>query len=81
MGFPTFVCAAIAVSHLNGDSVILQDVEQSSDSNVTAAGMLVGVALMSMSIEGVITAMRFCTKSCVIAIVVSFMYYPLQQCR
>ena len=71
MGFPTFVCAATAVNHLNDDALILQDVEQSRDNNVTAAGMVVGVALVSMSIEGVITAMRFCRRNHVIAIVVS----------
>lgn len=75
MGFPTFVCAATAVNHLNGDALILQDVEQSRDNNVTAAWMVVGVALVSMSIEGVITAMRFCTKSRVIATVVSINIY------
>ena len=59
MGFPTFVCAATAINHLNDDALILQDVEQSRDNNVTAAWMVVGVALVSILIEGVITAMRF----------------------
>ena len=71
LGFPTFVSAATAINHLNNDAIGLRDVEQSRDNTVTAAGMVVGVALMSMSIEGVITAMRFCTNSDAIAFVVS----------
>ena len=74
MGFPTFVCAATAVNHLNGDAVILRDVEQSRDNTVTAAGMVVGVSLVSMLIEGVITVMRLC-RSCMIATVVSINLY------
>ena len=75
MGIPTIVCAAIAVNHLNGDAIILRDVEQSRDNTVTAAGMVVGVALVSMLIEGVITVMRLCRRSCVIATVVSINLY------
>ena len=76
MGFPTFVCAAIAVSHLNDDALILRDVEQSRDNNITATGMVVGVALVSMLIEGVITAMCFCRRNrVVIATVVSINFY------
>ena len=71
MGIPTIVCAAIAVIRLNSDAIILRDVEQSRDNTVTAAGMVVGVALVSMLIEGVITVMRFCRRNCVIATVVS----------
>lgn len=63
--------AATAINHLNDDSVILRSVEVSRDITVTAAGMVVGVALVSMSIEGVITAMRFFTNSDAIAFVVS----------
>ena len=75
MGFPTFVCAAIAVSHLNDDALILRGVEQSRDNNVTATGMVVGVALVSMLIEGVITAMCFCRRNrVVIATVVSIKF-------
>ena len=69
------MCAAIAVNHLNGDALILRDVEQSRDNNVTAAWMVVGVALVSMFIEGVITAIRFCRRSRVIATVVSINLY------
>lgn len=71
MGLPTIVCAAIAVIHLNSDVIIFRDVEQSRDNSVTAAGMILGVALVSMLIEGVITAMRLCTKGGVIGFVVS----------
>ena len=45
--------------------------EQSRDNTVIAAGMVVGVALVSMLIEGVITVMRFFTKCDVIALLVS----------
>ena len=75
MAIPTIVCAAIAVDHLNGDAIILRDVEQSRDNTVTAAGMVLGVALVSMLIESVITAMRFCRRSRVIATVVSINLY------
>ena len=70
------MCAATAVSHLNDDALILRDMEQSRDNNVTAAGMVVGVALVSMLIEGVITAMCFCRRNrVVIATVVSINFY------
>ena len=79
MGFPTFVCAATAINHLNDDALILRDVEQSRDNNVTAAWMVVGVALVSMLIEGVITAMRFCRRNrVVIATVVSINFYSCE---
>ena len=45
--------------------------EQSRDKTITAAGMVVGVALVSMLIEGVITLMRFCAKVGVNALLVS----------
>lgn len=45
--------------------------EQSRDKTITAAGMVVGVALVSTLIEGVITVMRFCAKVDVIALLVS----------
>ena len=69
--FSTFVSAATAINHLNDDAVSLRYVEQTRDNTVTAAGMVVGVALVSMLIEGVITAMRCCTNSGVVAFVVS----------
>ena len=75
LGLPTFVCAAVAVGNLNANATNLRDVEQSRDNTVTAAGMLVGVALVSMLIEGVMTAMCFCTKGGVIAFVVSYTEY------
>ena len=79
MGFPTFVCAATAINHLNDDAISLRDVEQSRDDNVTAAWMVVGVALVSMLIEGVITAMRYRRRNCVvIATVVSINFYSCE---
>ena len=65
------MCAAVAVSNLNANATNLRDVEDSRDQSVTTAGMVVGVALVSMLIEGVITAMHFYTKDGVIAFVVS----------
>ena len=77
MGLPTIVCAAIAVIHLNSDVIIFRDVEQSRDNSVTAAGMILGVALVSMLIEGVITVMRLFRRGRVIATVVSINLYSI----
>ena len=71
LGLPTFVCAAVAASNLNANANNLRDVEDSRDRSVAAAGMFIGVALVSMLVEGAITAMRFCTKGGVIGFVVS----------
>ena len=71
LGLPTFVCAAVAASNLNANANNLRDVEDSRDRSVAAAGKFVGVALVSMLVEGAITAMRFCTKGGVIGFVVS----------
>ena len=75
------MCAAVAVSNLNANATNLRNVEDSRDQSVTTAGMVVGVALVSMLIEGVITAMRFCTKGGVIAFVVSQSQSRQSDCR
>ena len=81
LGLPTFVCAAVAVSNLNANATNLRDVEDSRDQSVATAGMVLGVALVSMLIEGVITAMRLCTKGGVIAFVVSQSQSRQLDCR
>ena len=73
------MCAAVAVSNLNATATNL--VEDSRDQSVTTAGMVLGVALVSMLIEGVITAMRLCTKGGVIAFVVSQSQSKQLDCR
>lgn len=71
LGFGTFLCATVAVSNLNADAVNFQDVEHLRDKSVATAGTVLGVALVKMLTEGVICAMRFCTKGGSIAFFVS----------
>lgn len=71
LGFCTFLCAVVAVTNLNADAVTFQDVEQLRDRSVATAGIVLGVALVKMLTEGVICAMRFCTKGGSIAFFVS----------
>lgn len=75
LGFCTFLCAAVAVSNLNANAITFEDVEQLRDRSVATAGILLGVALGSMLTEGVICAMRFCTKGGSIAFFVSGLIY------
>ena len=75
------MCAAVAVSNVNATATYLRDVEDSRDQSVTTAGMVVGVALVSMLIEGVITVMRLCTKGGVIGFVVSQNQSRQLECR
>jgi len=58
LGFPTFVCAAVAVNHLNLDAIHLRHVENSRDNTVSAAGIVVFMGLLTMLIECVIVFVR-----------------------
>jgi len=63
MSFAAFVCAATAVNNLNADAIIsLRDVEQSRDKAVTGAGTVVFIALLTILMESVVIALRFCTE-------------------
>lgn len=70
MGFISMVCAATAIGNLNADSISLRDVEQSRHNTVVGAGMVVGMALLTMLVEIVIIVLRFCTKGVWNAVVV-----------
>ena len=69
-GFVTFVCAATAVNNLNADAISLRDVEQSRDSAVAGAGIVVFMALLAILMESVIIVLRFCTDGVWNAVVV-----------
>ena len=71
LGFPTFVCAAVAVNHLNSDAIHLRHVEDSRDNTVSAAGVVVFLGLLTMLIEGVIVLLRLVNEEAVNAFVVS----------
>jgi len=71
LGFPTFVCAAVAVNHLNSDAIHLRHVEDSRDNTVSAAGIVVFLGLLTMLLECVIVLLRFVIKIPVNTFVVS----------
>ena len=71
LGFPTFVCAAVAVNHLNSDAIHLRHVEDSRDNTVSAAGIVVFLGLLTMLLECVIVLLRFVIKVPVNTFVVS----------
>ena len=71
LGFPTFVCAAVAVNHLNSDAIHLRNVEDLRDNTVSAAGIVVFLGLLTMLLECVIVLLRFVTKVAVNTFVVS----------
>ena len=71
LGFPTFVCAATAVSSLNTNAVSLLGVEEARDNTVSIAGTVVFLGLLTMLLEGVIVLLRFATTGAFNAIVVS----------
>lgn len=70
LGTIAIVCAATAVSNLNADAVNLRDVEQSRHNAIVGAGIVVGVALLTMLMESVIIVLRFSTKGIWNAVVV-----------
>ena len=70
MGLAAFICAATAVNKLNTDVINLRDVEQLRDTTLTGAGMVVGVTLLTILMEGVIIVLRFCTDGVWNALVV-----------
>ena len=65
LGFPTFVCAATAVSHLNLNAIHLRHVEDSRDNTVSAAGIVVFLGLLTMLMECVIVLLRLVNKGAV----------------
>ena len=71
LGFPTFVCAAVAVNHLNSDAIHLRHVEDLRDNTVSAAGIVVFLGLLTMLLECVVVLLRFVTKVAVNTFVVS----------
>ena len=71
LGFPTFVCAAVAVNHLNSDAIHLRHVEDSRDNTVSAAGIVVFLGLLTMLLECVIVLLSFVIKVPVNTFVVS----------
>ena len=64
------MCAANAVNKLNADAISLMGMEPSRDEAVAGAGMVVGVALLTMLMESVIIVLRFCTEGVWNAVVV-----------
>ena len=84
LGFPTFVCAATAVSNLNSNETSLRYVEDSRDRTVSAAGIVIFLGLLTMLLEYVILSLRLVTEKSLNVFVVSifsdkFMYESLQK--